>query len=257
MQNAGLCSDNFRMNKAFVLVLGLTAAVISIVGATFSIMGLTKLFSGAPIAVGVMAGALELAKMVSASFLHSNWKKLNIIMKLYLSFAVAVLMAITSMGIFGYLSWAFQNTSRELKETMIRIDYLQSEAKRIKDEQERVQKELDQIPSNRVTRRLELQKELEPHIQQLNKQSTENQMKMRNETLKKNSFQTEIGPVIYVAELLGANTDKVATYLIILFVIVFDPLAVCLVLATGFAWRTVVDPHHGSRPATPASKHAA
>lgn len=256
MQNAGLCSDKYRMNKAFVVVLGLSALIISLVGATFSIMGLTKLFSGAAIAVGVMAGALELAKMVSASFLHSNWKNLNIIMKMYLSFAVAVLMCITSMGIFGYLSWAFQNTSKELKETNIKIDYLQSEAKKIQGEQERIQKELDNIPTNRVTKRMELQKEFEPMIQQLTKQSTENQMKMRNETLKKNSFQTEIGPVIYVAELVGANTDRVATYLIILFVIVFDPLAVCLVLATTFAWKNS-ESLNAPPTATTQTKHAA
>lgn len=255
MQNAGLCSDRTSMNKAFVFVLGLSAGIISITGATFSIMGLTKLFSGAPIAVGVMAGALELAKMVSASFLHSNWQKLNIIMKVYLSVAIGILMCITSMGIFGYLSWAFQNTNRELKETLIKIDYLQSEARKIQSEQDRIQKELDTIPENRVTRRLEMQKEFEPHIQQLTKQSTENQMKMRNETLKKNSFQTEIGPVIYVAELLGANTDKVATYLIILFVIVFDPLAVCLVLATTFAWKH--SDHLTDVPARPTAKNAA
>ncbi len=255
MQNAGLCSDKTRMNKAFVIVLGLSALIISVVGATFSIMGLTKLFSGAAIAVGIMAGALELAKMVSASFLHSNWKNLNIIMKAYLSFAVVVLMCITSMGIFGYLSWAFQNTSKELKETNIRIDYLQSEAKKIQGEQERIQKELDNIPANRVTKRLELQKEFEPLIQQLVKQSTENQMKMQRETLKRNSFQTEIGPVIYVAELVGANTDKVATYLIILFVIVFDPLAVCLVLATSFAWKNA--DQLGAPPIAPTAKRAA
>jgi hypothetical protein len=98
-----------------------------------------------------------------------------------------------------------------------------------------MQKKLDNIPANRISKRMELQKELEPAMQTLEKQSIEVTMKMRNEELKKLSFQTEIGPVIYVAEALGANTDRVATYLILLFVIVFDPLAVCLVLATTFA----------------------
>lgn len=223
------------MNSAFIFVLGLSAATISLVGATFSIMGLTKLFSGAPIAVGIMAAALELAKMVSASFLHRNWMRMNIIMKVYLSFAVGVLMCITSMGIFGYLSYAYQHTSKELKDTMVRIDYLHSEERKVRTEKERIQKEIDDIPENRVTRRLETQKELEPQLQALEKQSIEVTMKLRNEELKKLSYQTEIGPVIYVAELLGANSDKVATWLIITFVVVFDPLAVCLVLATTWA----------------------
>jgi len=223
------------MNVAFIVVLGISAGSITLVGATFSIMGLTKLFSGAPFAVGVMAGVLEMAKMVSASFLHKNWKIMNVIMKVYLTFAVAILMGITSMGIFGYLSYAYQKTSKELKDTLIRIDYLHSEDRKVRAEKERIQAEIDVIPENRVTRRLETQKEMEPRLQALEKQSIEITMKLRNEDLKKLSYQTEIGPVIYVAELLGANTDKVATWLIITFVIVFDPLAVCLILATTWA----------------------
>lgn len=245
------------MNTAFIFVLGLSAGSITLVGATFSIMGLMKLFSGAPFAVGVMAGALEMAKMVSASFLHRNWKKMNIIMKIYLVFAVAVLMGITSMGIFGYLSYAYQKTSKELKDTMIRIDYLHSEDRKVRAEKERIQKEIDDIPENRVTRRLETQKEMEPRMQQLEKQSIEITMKLRNEELKKLEFSTEIGPVIYVAELLGANTDKVATWLIITFVIVFDPLAVCLVLATTWAIthreELMGHHHHHSPPARKAA----
>ncbi len=244
------------MNTAFIFVLGLSAVIISLVGATFSIMGLTKLFSGAPLAVGIMAAALELAKMTSASFLHRNWLRMNIIMKVYLSFAVAVLMCITSMGIFGYLSYAYQHTSKELKDTLVRIDYLQSEERKVRAEKERIQAEIDSIPENRVTRRLETQKELEPRLQALEKQSIEVTMKMRNEELKKLSYQTEIGPVIYVAELFGANSDKVATWLIITFVIVFDPLAVCLILATTWAIthreEFAQHPHH-----QPATKSAA
>jgi hypothetical protein len=223
------------MNKAFILVLGISAALISLTGATFSIMGLTKLFSGAPIAVGVMAGALELAKMVSASFLHRNWRALNIIMKVYLCMAVGILMCITSMGIFGYLSWAYQHTSAELKNTAVKMDFLDSEERKVQGEIDRLQRELDQIPANRITKKIETQKELEPRFQQLQKQVLQVQMNKRTEKLKMLAYQTEIGPVIYVAELFKANTDSVATWLILLFVIVFDPMAVCLVLATTFA----------------------
>lgn len=223
------------MNKAYIAFLGFSAAVVSVTGAFFSISGLAKLFSGAPIAVMVMAGALELAKLVSASFLHRNWTQMHFIMKFYLSLAVGILMAITSMGIFGYLSFAYQHTSMELKNTMVQIDFLESQERKVKSEVDRLQKNLDEIPVNRVTRRLEAQKEMEPSFQALQRQSIEVQMKLKTENLKKLGFQMEIGPVIYVAELFGAKTDNVATYLIILFVFVFDPLAVCLVLATSFA----------------------
>lgn len=223
------------MNIAYIIFLGISAGVVSVTGAYFSISGLMKLFSGAPMAVLVMGSALETAKMVSASFLHRNWTAMNIIMKVYMSMAVAILMMITSMGIFGYLTFAFQHTSLELKNTLTRIEYLESEGRKVQEELNRLQKTVDEIPENRVSRRLDLQKELEPRFQALQRQAIEVQMKMRTESLKKLSYEMEIGPIIFVAEMFGMQTDKVATWLIVLFVIVFDPLAVCLVMATSFA----------------------
>ena len=183
----------------------------------------------------IMAGALEFAKMVSASFLHHNWRKLHPVMRVYLSFAVGVLMSITSLGIFGYLSYAYQHTSSELKNTMVKLDYMNSEDAKVQEELARLQKEVDEVPGSRISKKMEIQKELEPRFEALKRQSIELQMKMREENLKKLSFQIEIGPVVYVAQLFNKGMDEVATYLIILFVFVFDPLAVSLVLATSFA----------------------
>lgn len=242
------------MNLAFIVVLGVSAGIISITGAAFSIAGLTKLFAGAPLAVGIMAGALELCKMMAASFLHRNWRQLHFIMKFYMTVAVAVLMGITSMGIFGYLSFAYQRTSAELKNTLVRIDYLESQQRKVEEERARVQKVLDEIPASRVTKRLETQKEMEPHLQALEKQSIEVQMQLRNENLKKLSYQMEIGPVVYVAELLGRKTDQVATYLILLFVFVFDPLAVSMVLATNFALREREHHQRANRVRSPVAE---
>jgi hypothetical protein len=225
------------MSSLFIFVLGGSAAIISVTGACFSIAGLTKLFAGAPIAVGIMATALELCKMISASFLHNNWAKLHVIMKVYMTVAVGVLMCITSMGIFGYLSYAYQHTAAELKNTLVRIEYLESEQRKLQNEMDRVQKSIDEIPVSRISKRIEIQKELEPHQQEVQKQMIEVQMNLRNENLKKLSFSMEIGPVVYVAELLRADMDHVATYLILLFVFVFDPLAVCMVLATSLAFQ--------------------
>ena len=246
------------MNKAYIILLGFTAGTVSLVGATFSISGLAKLFSGAPLAVMIMAGALEFAKLVAASFLHSNWKSLHFVLRFYLSIAVAVLMSITSLGIFGYLSYAYQHTSAELKNTMIKLEYMNSEDRKVQEEIQRLQKEMDEVPTNRVTKRLELQKELEPRFEALRRQSIELQMKMRDENLKKLSYQIEIGPVVYVAQLFNKGMDDVATWLIIVFVFVFDPLAVSLVLATSFAIKNrdnLFDPQApaGSAASRPAA----
>lgn len=247
------------MNGIFIFVLGSSAALISITGACFSIAGLTKLFAGAPIAVGIMAGALEFTKMMAASFLHRNWRQLHFIMKIYMTMAVGILMCVTSMGIFGYLSYAYQHTSAELKNTNVKLEYLQSEQRKVQEETDRVQKSIDEIPASRITKRIETQKELEPHLQQLQKQSIDIEMQLRNENLKKLSFQMEIGPIVYVAELLRADTDHIASYLIILFVFVFDPLAVCMVLATSFAIRQKEeeDRQAASRPPHPVHQSPA
>ncbi len=223
------------MNRAYIILLAFTAGTVSIVGAVFSVSGLAKLFSGAPIAVMVMAGALEFAKLVAASFLHSNWSRLNMVLKFYLSCAVGILMTITSLGIFGYLSYAYQHTSSELKNTIVKLEFMNSEDRKIQEEINRLQKEVDQVPANRITKRMELQRELEPRFTELKRQSIEMQMKMREENLRKLSYQIEIGPVVYVAQLFNKSMDDVATWLILVFVFVFDPLAVSLVLATSFA----------------------
>ncbi len=246
------------MNNAYIILLGLTAASVSLVGAVFSISGLAKLFSGAPMAVMIMAGALEFAKLVAASFLHSNWKRLNVVLRAYLFVAVGVLMTITSLGIFGYLSYAYQHTSSELKNTIVRLEFMNTEDRKVQEELSRLQKEVDSVPMSRITKRMELQKDLEPQFQSLKRQSIELQMKMREENLKKLSYQIEIGPVVYVAQMFNKGMDDVATWLILVFVFVFDPLAVSLVLATSFAIKnkgklfedeTPVHPVASSRPA--------
>lgn len=219
----------------------------------------------------IMAGALEFAKLVAASFLHSNWKRLNLVLKFYLFCAVAILMSITSLGIFGYLSYAYQHTSSELKNTIIKLDFMNSEDRKVQEELQRLQKEIDIIPASRITKRMELQRELEPRFEALKRQSIELQMKMREENLKKLSYQIEIGPVVYVAQLFNKSMDDVATWLILVFVFVFDPLAVSLVLATSFAVKNrhklFVDeameeaemqaPHRKAPPAAPTPKSVA
>lgn len=223
------------MMKLYVVLLGLSALVISGVGATFSVTGLAKLFSGAPTAVMFMAGALEFAKLVCASFLHRTWAQMNTLLKAYLTGAICVLVMITSMGIFGYLTHAYQSTSEKLKAAEVRIESFQKDEKKIASEIERLEEEIKAIPAERISKRLELQKELAPQFETLKRQAMDVNIRMRELNIQKLSFQTEIGPLLYVARALGKDTDTVAHWLIFIFVAVFDPLAVCLVISTSFA----------------------
>lgn len=227
--------SNFKVPYLFLLATA--AAVVSFIGATFSVTGLAKLFSGASSAVMFMAAALEFAKIVSAGFLHQNWKKLGFGLKIYLSLAVGALMTITSLGIFGYLSHAYQKSAVALNNAQIKLSALQKEDTRIQEELARVQKQIDDIPRTRVSKRLELEKEIEPEVQRLKKRSFEVDSTIQQTMVEKQSYQTEIGPLVYVAEAFNMRMDQVARWFILLFVCVFDPLAVCLVFATSWSMK--------------------
>ena len=219
----------------YLILLAFSATLISIIGATFSVTGLAKLFSGAPQAVMIMAAALEFSKVVCAGFLHQNWKKLNTSLKLYLSMAVFVLMSITSLGIFGYLSHAYQRVASAMNNAQIKVDYLHKEDAKLQDELVRVQNNLDVVPDSHVSQKLALQQANEPQIQSLKKRSIEINTEVQRVMVEMQSYQAEIGPLVYVAQAMDMKMDQVARWFILLFVSVFDPLAICLVFATSWS----------------------
>src|SRR6476661_1092727 len=118
------------------VIVGLIVSAFSVstLGAAFSIFGLRDLFSGAALSVILMASALELAKFTLAAYLHQRWKVLNPIFKAYLVVAVAILSVITSMGIYGHLSNAYQSASSVLEGEQIKLSALQSQLERHNNE---------------------------------------------------------------------------------------------------------------------------
>ena len=223
------------LQTPYLILLIISAGLISFIGATFSVTGLAKLFSGAPLAVMFMAGSLELAKVVTAGFIHQNWQRLGWPLKIFLSTAVFVLMVITSVGIFGYLSHAFQMATNALNNTQIELDSHNREVSLVQADLNRMQKAINEIPVTRVSKRMEMQMQLEPEIQRLQKRSFELNQKIQQIMLDRQGFQTEIGPLVYVADAFHIKMDQVARWFIFIFVCVFDPLAICLVFAVSWA----------------------
>lgn len=223
------------MPIAYILLLALAALSVSTVGAFFSITGLAKLFAGAPIAVMAMAGALEFAKIVAAAFVHRAWDKLPVLLRYYLTTAIAVLVTITSMGIFGYLSHAYQATSEALKRVEVKMISVDSQGQDVQKELARLQTIINMVPQERVSKRLETQKELEPRINELNAKASALKNEQRDMQMQQLALQTEIGPLVYLAQVTGREPDQISKWLILMFVVVFDPLAICLVIATSFA----------------------
>lgn len=213
----------------------LSAVAVSFLGAAFSVVGIAALFSGAAASVIAMASALEFAKFVLAAYLHRRWTVLNWLFKSYLTISVVVLSLITSMGIFGFLSDAYSSASAVLEEETIKSDALKKQKNNLLAEVQRLNSSVDEIPANRITRRLQLRAEIEPVIADLIKRSNELDSKITESELKILDVKKKVGPLIYIARVFNMDLDTVVKYLIFVFVFVFDPLAICLVIAVSEA----------------------
>lgn len=222
---------------AIWVIIGLvvSAVCVSALGAAFSVVGLGALFSGAMVAVWAMAGSLEFSKFVLAAYLHQRWKHLNLVFRSYLVFAVVVLSLITSMGIFGFLSDAYQSSSHAIEEVNIKIANLRSQQKLNEAEISRLNKAIDEIPDSRVSKKIRARAEAEPRISALTKESEEIDRKIGAANLQMHEIKKKIGPLVYIARAANKDIDTIVTYLILVFVSVFDPLAICLVIATSEA----------------------
>jgi hypothetical protein len=221
----------------YIISLAIAAASVSALGAAFSINGLSKLFSGASLAITLMASALEFSKFVVAAFLHRTWPHLNKFYRTYLLVSVIVLSVITSMGIFGFLSDAYQTSSVDLESNQIKIDAMKAEQLRNTNEIARINKAIDEIPASRISKKILARKESEPLIRELDKKTETLADQIKGMDLKILDVKTKVGPLIYVARAFHQDIDSIVKWLILIFVSVFDPLAICLVIATSEALK--------------------
>lgn len=213
----------------------ISAASVAALGAYFSIVGLGALFSGAAMAVFLMAGSLEFAKFTLAAYLHQTWKSLNQLYRGYLTFAIVVLSVITSLGIFGFLSDAYQSASTVLEAENIKLASIKSQQKLISDEIARLNRSIDEIPAGRITKRMAARAEIEPVIKDLTKKFSDGDKGITAANLIILEVQKKVGPLMYISRSFKMDIDSVVKYLILIFVSVFDPLAICLVIASTHA----------------------
>lgn len=232
----------------------IAALAISCVAAYFSIVGLTAIFAGAFLPVLIMGSVLEFGKLVTASWLYRNWHLVSGFIKLYLTAAVALLMLITSMGIFGFLSKAhieqqLLSQGNDAEQIQIVDSKIQYQQQQIDD----VDKQVAQIDDNisKMTQKGQTKTALAAISQQKKNRdalitkkdelvSVITQYKTDKITLeaKVKKLEAEVGPIKYIAGLIYENTDesqleKAVRMVIILLVIVFDPLAVVLLIAAN------------------------
>jgi hypothetical protein len=243
----------------FLTILTFVSAIsISIIAAGYSIIGLATLFAGAVIPIILMGSALEVGKLVAASWLYHNWNSdVPRLLKAYLFSAIILLIFITSMGIFGFLSKAHLDQVKPTSSNNIKIELLNNQIKSqqlIIDRSQKTLTLLDKalevyIDKEFVTRGLKERKKQEPERLELNtaiKEASNEIGKLSEEkgilSLEQNKIEAEVGPIKYVAELIYGenaenNFDSAVRIVILILIFVFDPLAVLLLIAANISLR--------------------
>jgi hypothetical protein len=262
-----------NLKKGFLpFLIGFSALSVSGSAAFYSVFGLSKLFAGASTEVIIMAGSLEVAKLVTASLLYQYWDSLNKILKYYLSVAVIILILITSMGIYGFLSSAYQDTFNQLTYVDNEKKFIQQKVNFYDQDLIRYDKELQQILDNISTlsnakassiqvrdtsvvggirttistselrlaaKRIETEEKNRKNVQDKRDIAVDSLRKYQRKILElENNVEVagELGPLKYLSGLTGYPMDKIINLLLLIIIFVFDPLAVSLVIAANFAW---------------------
>jgi hypothetical protein len=243
----------------FAILTFLSAVTISVIAAGYSIIGLATLFAGATTAIIAMGGALEVGKLVAASWLYHNWNNSLVprTLKYYLTTAVVVLVFITSMGIFGFLSKAHLdqvqpvgNNTLQITQLDNQINFETSTINRASDTLLQLDKALDKyIDMEYVTRGLKeraKQKEERDALNLVIKTANNKIVELSKEKYELERevllIEADIGPLKYVAELIYGDEakdhfDEAVRWIIIVLIFVFDPLAVMLLIAANITWR--------------------
>jgi hypothetical protein len=260
-------------NKLLPWIIALSALSVSGSAAFYSVSGLGKMFAGASLQVMVLAGSLEFAKLVTASLLYQYWKKLNLGLKVYLSIATVILIIITSAGIYGFLSSAYQETSFKVQNQDKNIEILdknisivQTEIKNFESQIKQKSDRLGQLTIIRTNLQstqdvlIEKSKSTNAVRQQIKEVDSEikrmdSEISVLNDSISSKNTRIasieqqklgvssnadlakEVGPLKYIAKLTGSDIDSVVNWYIIVLMLVFDPLAIALVVAANFAFE--------------------
>jgi len=243
----------------FPYVVAMSALFVSASAAFYSVYGLSNLFAGASTAVIIMASSLEFAKLVTASALYQYWDRVNIFLKAYLSIAMVVLIGITSAGIYGFLSGAYQETSAKEAITSTEIAILTSKQNRFVRDAETlnanittwsealanpstiqyVHRETGQLvttTSSKQRKLLQAQLE-ESRISYAVASDSISAIDIQILDLKINDETTrELGPLKYVSTLIDKPMDSIINWFMLLIIFVFDPLAIALVIVANIAF---------------------
>lgn len=250
--------------KLFPYIIALSALAVSASAAFYSVSGIMKLFAGASLAVGIMAGSLEVAKLVIASLLYQYWTELNKVLRTYLTIAAFVLILITSAGIYGFLSSAYQETANKAGIVDQQILALETKKKLYEGTRDGIYKEKQSLSglkeslskgsttqftdrngnlvvrsNNASIKQIESASNSDEKLSSKLDAVNDSIFSLENKILevKTNStVSSELGPLKYLSGLTGQPMDKIINWFLLVIIFVFDPLAIALVIAANFAF---------------------
>ena len=256
----------------FPFIIAFTALSVSASAAFYSVSGLSKLFAGAAFEVIIMAGSLEVAKLVIASLLYQYWSVINRGLRVYLTVATFILVLITSMGIYGFLSSAYQDTYRQLtiknnKTSFLtqKKDFYNKDVIRYDQELERISNNISTLSNAKVSniqvrdttvssgfrstisttelrlsqKRIDVEEQNRKDVQAKREQVADSLQKYQLAILElenDSDVAGELGPLEYLSKLTDISMDRIINYLLLVIIFVFDPLAISLVIAANFAF---------------------
>ena len=262
------------MKKYFLpFIIALSALSVSLSAAFYSVTGLSMLFAGASFAVLIMASSLEVAKLVIASLLYQYWNTLNKILRTYLAVATCILILITSAGIYGFLSAAYQTTATKSEIIDKQIAALETKKQLYTDSRNNILKEKQSLSdlrgtlskgsttqytdkngnlvvrtNNAAIRNIESTSKSDEKLSEKVDVVNDSIFSLENQILeiKTNGETTsELGPLKYISNLTGQPMDKIINWFLLVIIFVFDPLAISLVIAANFAFAQIrKDPIH-------------
>lgn len=232
--------------KIFPYIVALAAGAVAFSAAFFSVFGLSKLFAGAKTSVIIMAGSLEFAKLVTASFLYRYWNKTPMFLKNYLLVGTIVLIMITSAGIFGYLSNAYQGATTGFEKQSTTMIFKEDQLEQVKEDRAFLKQELEtaisELPNNYRTARKKLREEYQPQITELSNRTLDLKQEIGDLKIALVETGVDVGPAIYLARVFNTEIDTVVKFFIFILIFVFDPLAVSLVIAASMAFELSASP---------------
>ena len=241
----------------FIAILLLTTLSIAGSAAYFSIYGLAAIFSGAFWPVVIMASSLEAGKLVAASYVYRYRKKISFLMKTYLISAIFILMIITSAGIFGFLSSAYQEDVLPLEEMETQIELYEGrkiELDQLKleriEQRSRLDAQIDAIPGTHSTNRRKMRESQKEERAQIDADLKRFAIELQTASEERNKLKTQViqqrvhtGPIIFIAKVFDREVDDATKWMIILIIFAFDPLAVILTIGANIAILERVKKH--------------